>query len=874
MSTFYPPVIFEVKAKATEAIAEFKKVNAELTKMELKADKAALGMMKMEKAAKLTKVALSGMALAFGVFAVAGVKAAIDQEAAMAKLKTAVDNTGQSFQAALPYITNISNSLVKLGFHDEEAYNSLAKLTAATGDVKIAMGAMGTAADLARFKNMSLADASELLARASTGQAKGLRDLGIALGKNIDKNASLADILKAVQDRTKGAADAFGNTAAGKLQIFNAQLDQLKEQIGFVILPALIKFTDWLNKKAIPALEHFFKVLQDNKEVITQVGMALAGLWIGGKIVKGVEATITVVKSLSIAFIAVRNAVLASRIAMIALQRLPVFAMITAALYGAKKIWDFFHKSKAGDASGSASARVKDYEDGMNAIGNGAGWANDKVNQLSDALITAKQKVVDFNDKVKSTFADLQTAFSSIVGKDFNAAIQEGLLNPVDKLVTKAQTAVNAYQTASDKYQSSLSQLKSAQDAYTKAVAGGNKTLIASTESALKKAEDLVSGLQKGMGDALANIAQLQQDMIDAVVEAQTKINDLQVERKTVLADGLAEELALQKDYNAKVLSLQLDAAKRSAEIVKQSVDQMRGVFKGATYRGVGDIFSGLTFEGKYLKGGSIEAITNALATQAQKATSLADKAGKLQALGFTQTFIEQVIAQGPDVGGALADTIINGTPESITQLQGYWTALENVSSHGVDSIAKKLNSGITLATEELTAQLASVQTDLTTALSDAYSEYSNSLAKIQAKTAEQIKIIDDQITELTAKIEQLRLALATLAALSAPGVPSTAPNLINPIATTPTYKSPGGVTTPWDTGAGTTIIVNQQNNTNADANKIAADTAWAIRSSGDLNFAATRVMERSGSTIPLPRNSKGQYYSPSAMSGSSVRGD
>ena len=300
----------------------------------------------------------------------------------------------------------------------------------------------------------------------------------------------------------------------------------------------------------------------------------------------------------------------------------------------------------------------------------------------------------------------------------------------------------------------------------------------------------------------------------------------------------------------------------------------MRGVFKGATYRGVGDIFSGLTFEGKYLKGGSIEAITNALATQAQKATSLADKAGKLQALGFTQTFIEQVIAQGPDVGGALADTIINGTPESITQLQGYWTALENVSSHGVDSIAKKLNSGITLATEELTAQLASVQTDLTTALSDAYSEYSNSLAKIQAKTAEQIKIIDDQITELTAKIEQLRLALATLAALSAPGVPSTAPNLINPIATTPTYKSPGGVTTPWDTGAGTTIIVNQQNNTNADANKIAADTAWAIRSSGDLNFAATRVMERSGSTIPLPRNSKGQYYSPSAMSGSSVRGD
>ena len=34
MAEFFPPVIFEVKAKATEAIAEFGKVNTELAKME------------------------------------------------------------------------------------------------------------------------------------------------------------------------------------------------------------------------------------------------------------------------------------------------------------------------------------------------------------------------------------------------------------------------------------------------------------------------------------------------------------------------------------------------------------------------------------------------------------------------------------------------------------------------------------------------------------------------------------------------------------------------------------------------------------------------------------------------------------------------
>jgi len=850
MNGFLPPVIFEVKAKATEAIAEFKKVNAEMSKMEKNADKTALGMMKMEKAAKLTKVALFGVATAFGVLAVAGVKAAMDQEKAMALLQTAVKNTGQNFQAATPYINEVSNSLIKLGFHDEETVGVLAKLTAATGDVKVAMDSMGVAADLARFKQISLADAGDLIARASTGQAKGLRDLGIALGKNIDKNATLADVLKAVEDRTKGAADAFAKTSAGKLQVFNAQVDQLKENIGKGLLPAFNKFIDYMNKTGLPALEKFFKFIDDNKTTIATLGILLGGIWTTNKIVKGIEATILLFGKLRKGINLVKDSVIALRIAMLASNPLGwLVAAATAATAGLVWIHNKFFKTKT-SKSVSTFGDLSNSNEGVSGIGQGADWAGKQVNALSDALINARQKVKDFNDQVKSTAADLKGSWAAIAGKDFNAAIQEGLLNPVDKLVTKTRTAVSAYQAASGQYQGSLTQLTSAQDAYTKAVAGGNKTLIASTTSALKKAEDLVSGLQKSMETALGDIKQLQDDMIAAVVEAQTKINDLEAEKKTILADALKEELALQKDYNAKVLSLRQDAAKRSAEIVKTSVDQMRGIFKGATSKGIGDIFSGLTFEGKYLKGGSLEAITNALATQAQKATTLADKAGKLQALGFTQTFIEEVIAQGPDVGGALADTILAGSPEAVTQLNAYWLALEKVSSHGVDTIAKQLNSGITLATEELTAQLAQVQTDLTVALSDAYKEYSESLDAIRAKTAEQIKVIDDQITELIKKIQQLKDALAELALLNAPGT-----------QTTPTVKIPGGTGNyPTGTNAaawrdyragerGTTINFTQNNSSNASPEVIAASTAWAIRSSGDLNFTATRAMERSGTT-------------------------
>ena len=434
-----------------------------------------------------------------------------------------------------------------------------------------------------------------------------------------------------------------------------------------------------------------------------------------------------------------------------------------------------------------------------------------------------------------------------------------------------------------------MSGLKSAQNSYTNAVKSGNKTLIASTESALKRAEALVKSLQNSMGSALKDIASLQQEMIDAVIEAENKVAELRADRKTVLEDAHKEELQLQKDYNTKVLQLQRDAAKRSAEIVKQSVDQLRNIFKGATYRSIGDIFSGLTFEGRYLQGGSLEAITNKLAEQAAKATSLADKAGKLQALGFTQTFIEEVVAQGPDVGGALADTILSGSPESIKQLQSYWLALEKITLHGVDSVAYKLNAGLTLATEELTAQLADVQTELTAALSEAFQEYSDALTAIQAKTAEQIKAIDSQIAELIAKIAQLKAALESLANLNAPGTKAptpapvgtsleyqlsqVSPKLLEAIASGASASSIGeqtrldlmkqGVN---NAGASSSarytaqavdyyrqqmaaqgVTVNVTANTNASSQDIANDVGWAIRTSSDVQYNVTSgtFMER-----------------------------
>jgi uncharacterized protein YukE len=949
LGSFLPPVVFEVTANATQAMATFKGINTQLSLMEAQALKTGKAISGFSKAAiagtKVFKYFGASLALAAGI----GIKMAMDLEKSLSRLGQTLNALGLSTAENRKQIGLLVDSYEELGFGSEDAADAYGRLITMTKDVETSNRLLAMSADLARARTMSLEAAASLLARAQMGNTRVFRQFGITLDDTKPKAQAIEEAMGKLEARLSGQALAYTKTFAGQLAVLNESLGDIFETIGFRLLPIL--------NALLEKIKGTGKFMKDYAKEIEAAATAITILLIPAMVNFTKKLVLMTAAMLKAPW--VRVALLIYAIAY-AFNRAEGEAKSFAKIFGGVADWflatvgtmvngvenfvqAFMYFSKAGllakktyqdlkgDKAGAAATQkeLDQWEKEYRAIDNWTGsiekargkirefQANYKgfkletiipeipgfgnsdfvddttggINGLSEALINATQRVKDFNEEIKTTFLELKNNWGSIVGKDFNAAIQEGLLNPIDKLVAKTKTAVTAYQAASSQYQSALSTLTSAQTAYTNAVKSGNKAIIASTDSALKRAEALIKGLQASMGSALADIAQLQQEMIDAVIEAENKITELKADRKKVVEDGLKAELDLQKEYNSKIAQLQKDAADRSAEIVKQSVDQLRGVFKSATYRGLGDIYSGLTFEGKYLAGGSLENITKALATQAQKATSLADKAGKLQALGFTQTFIEEVIAQGPDIGGALADTILAGSPESVNQLQTYWSALEKITLHGVDNVAKKLNSGMTLATEELTAQLASVQTELTSALSDAYKEYSDSLTEIRAKTAEQIKLIDDQITQLLTRIAQLKVALADLANLNTPGTQKTptaatgferlgtdigslSPKLMEAVVSNAnSYKvaedtrlqalasgqsqSDAATAARW-TGQAVKyfqdqlasanqagVTVNITANTNASAEQIAKDTAWAIRTSGDVQYNVTSGTNR-----------------------------
>lgn len=515
------------------------------------------------------------------------------------------------------------------------------------------------------------------------------------------------------------------------------------------------------------------------------------------------------------------------------------------------------------------------------AYENGELFAEQFGEGVVKGLAGAKRKIAEFNAGIKKEFGNIKALWASVVGRDFEADIVAAVNDPIESLIRDAQKSIDAYADASSRYSSVITNLTKAQTAYKSALKTGNTELIKASEEALKRAEDATTSIQDEIGTALADIADYQQQMISRVAELYAEISTLEADRTKILGEAQKERLDLEKDYNKEVLRLrkdydnsvlkaQQDAANRRAEIVKQSVDRLRDAFRNATYRSIGDIFQELTYEGRYIKGGTADKMLAALGIQTKKAKTLAADAASLAGLGFSQSFIEEVVAQGPDTGHALAQTIINSTPESIRQMQQYWTELQTTSTHGVDKVATELNAGMKLATEELMAQLVQVDTDLAatlkdlqeelqTNLTDAFTTYSNSLDAINTRTAAQVLAIDGQITQLNDKIAQFKSALGSLAGLGTPGTAGAGINIIpqneapktfvptapvtpqppvNPQITPEQYREAFG-------GGGIAVTVNAQ--TNASPQEIANDVGWAIRTSGDVQYRTQRGFLPSG---------------------------
>ncbi len=203
-------------------------------------------------------------------------------DSAFKKLSKSIDETESTIDGLIRISDEAGKAAVKLGFDDETAARSFAKLFAVTKDVTSAQKEVSLAMDLARFKNISLEDATQKLIMVHSGATKELKSLGIA----VTDGATAMQNLDAIQKQVAFSAQGYATTTKGQIEVIKVNIDNLKESIGAALAPAVTKLLEQIT----PLIEKFVAWAEQHPDLIAKI------LLIGG----GVSALVLAVGTLGL----------------------------------------------------------------------------------------------------------------------------------------------------------------------------------------------------------------------------------------------------------------------------------------------------------------------------------------------------------------------------------------------------------------------------------------------------------------------------------------------------------------------------------------------------------------------------------------------
>lgn len=221
----------------------------------------------------------AGFALGQGITAAPGLlfdmaQAAADDAASLAKLKQAVDNSGVSYDSQAESIQRTIDLAQKRAFTDDQARDALSLLTAQTGSASEAQKRFGLAMDLSRGANIDLNTASKLLGKVTTDNVNVLAKYGI----KVKEGTSETELFGIIQQKFGGQSEAFAESTAGHFAQVKIQMSELKEKIGYALLPVMAALGTFLVAKLIPAANRFTDWLGDKLgPYVAQAKLALGG---------------------------------------------------------------------------------------------------------------------------------------------------------------------------------------------------------------------------------------------------------------------------------------------------------------------------------------------------------------------------------------------------------------------------------------------------------------------------------------------------------------------------------------------------------------------------------------------------------------------
>lgn len=216
---------------------------------------------KIGKFGKVAAAAFAAATVAAAAYAgkllIDGVKSAIADEAAQAKLATTLENVTGATDAQIKSIEKqITKTSFLTGLTDDELRPSLDRLVRATKDVGEAQKLQAVAIDVAAGSGKSLEAVTNAMAKAAEGNTAALGKLGVGLSSAQLKTMSMEQITASLAATFEGQASKQADTFQGKMARLTVAFDEAKETVGSYVLDAITPLISSFVDKGIPAIQN------------------------------------------------------------------------------------------------------------------------------------------------------------------------------------------------------------------------------------------------------------------------------------------------------------------------------------------------------------------------------------------------------------------------------------------------------------------------------------------------------------------------------------------------------------------------------------------------------------------------------------------
>jgi hypothetical protein len=538
------------------------------------------------------------------------------------------------------------------------------------------------ASDFASVFNIEVSEALQVFQSGLAGEAEPLKRFGInlldsevkayamangigAVGKQLTETEKVQARYGLLMQATNKTSGDFANTSDGlanQLRILNAEVSNTQIEIGNQLLPvmaellpivrdlvkdlgtqlvAAVKAVDW--KALTTDLMNTAKFFIENATAIAQLTVAIFAVNTAYKtlaVVTGIAKVATDLYKWSVAQATAQTALAttATTIFSTALRLIPIVAIIS----GLALLVAAF--TNTNEWAGKAKGGVVKFGDELEAVGGKVGILRKQLDDLPKEITTTYTLIRQTAGAVASSFG----------GSAFDAKQTE-----FDAKNQTTQTAPKAGGARSKKESISAALKREGRMASREAkllntgISAGFADMILSTTKSSK-------GFKKVLGSLTKNSK--------SASKLQAKFNKTKA-GKAELASIAAEEASVAAAAAA-AREARLAEQKRVYESFLESVK--------STFANIKNTILG-AFDLPQL-GSSTDAIIRNMNKLLDRTRKFAANISKLAGLGLNATLLQQVIAQGPMAGAALAEALTMGGPEALAGINAGYAEFGNLA--------------------------------------------------------------------------------------------------------------------------------------------------------------------------------------------------